>query len=167
VVVELAARHPALVGALGLVDGGWIDLPARFASWSACESALRPPSLDGLRAADLRARLRAGHPSWSPAAVEATLANLREGPDGRLSRRLPIDRHMEIVRSMYDHPPQQWYPRLTMPVLLMPAGDASRVAAAVAALPSASVRPYPGGDHDLHAEQPDRVARDLLTLVRS
>ncbi|MEV0715090.1 alpha/beta hydrolase [Asanoa sp. NPDC050611] len=167
VVVELAARHPSLVRALALVDGGWIDLPSTFSSWSACEAALRPPALDGMRAADLRARLRRGHPSWSATAVEATLANLREGPDGRLSRRLPIDRHMRIVRSMYDHPPQGWFPRLTMPVLLMPAGDPSRVESAVAAIPTASVRPYPGGDHDLHAQQPDRVAHDLLTLVRS
>jgi pimeloyl-ACP methyl ester carboxylesterase len=184
VVVQLAATHPTLVRALALVDGGWIDLPAEFGSWSACAAALRPPDLDGLRADDLRARLRAAHPDWSAAAVEATLANLRLGPDGRLSRRLPIERHMEILRSIYDHPPRQWYPRLTMPVLLMPAvrgerpgtrerpgareqpGARERFESAVAAIPCATVRPYPGGDHDLHAQQPDRVAADLLTLVR-
>ncbi|GAA1872488.1 alpha/beta fold hydrolase [Asanoa iriomotensis] len=166
VVVEFAALHPASVGALALVDGGWIDLPSSFGSWAACAAALRPPELDGLRADDLRAHLRRGHPDWSAAAVEATLANLRVDPDGRLSRRLPIDRHMEIVRSMYDHPPQQWYPRLTMPVLLMPAGAASRVESAATAIPSATVHAYAGGDHDLHAQQPARVAADLLTLVR-
>jgi hypothetical protein len=32
-------------------------------------------------------------------------------------------------------------------------------------MPSARVRPYEGGDHDLHAQQPARVAADLLSLV--
>ncbi|MDG4821058.1 alpha/beta hydrolase [Asanoa sp. WMMD1127] len=164
VVVELAARHPSLVRALALVDGGWIDLPASFSSWSACASALRPPAIDGSLVDDLRARLRSGHPDWSAEAVEATLANLRVDAAGRLSRRLPVERHMEILRSMWDHPPRQWFPALTMPVLLMPAGGSS-VDGASAAIPSARVRRYVGGDHDLHAQQPDRVAADLLTLV--
>ncbi|MFD0594557.1 alpha/beta fold hydrolase [Catellatospora coxensis] len=33
VVVRLAAKHPELPGALGLVDGGWIDLHAAFPDW--------------------------------------------------------------------------------------------------------------------------------------
>ncbi|MEV4618823.1 alpha/beta fold hydrolase [Asanoa sp. NPDC049573] len=166
VVVELAARHPSSVRALALVDGGWIDLPAEFGSWSACAAALRPPDLDGMRADDLLARLRRGHPDWSTAAVEATLANLRVGADGRLSRRLPVDRHMEILRSMFDHPPSAFFASLTMPVLLMPAGrSAARAAAAAAAMPSATVHDYPGGDHDLHAQWPTKVAADLLSLV--
>src|SRR5262245_39276524 len=46
VVVRLAARRPDLVAALGLVDGGWIDLSTEFASWAACAEALRPPDVD-------------------------------------------------------------------------------------------------------------------------
>jgi len=167
VVVRLAATHPSLVRALALVDGGWISLSSVFDTWAACATALRPPDLDGLRAADFRARLRSGHPDWSDAAIEATLANLRVGPDGRLSRRLPVARHMEILRSMYDEPPSQWFPALTMPVLLMPAGRGLPSPSPAAAIPSARVRPYPGGDHDLHAQRPDEVAADLLSLVRS
>jgi pimeloyl-ACP methyl ester carboxylesterase len=165
VVVRLAASHPSLVGALALVDGGWLDLAARFPSWAECARALRPPDLDGMRADALRARLRRAHPDWSTGAVEATVANLRVAPSGSLRRRLPVDRHMEIVRSMYDDPPRDDLPKLTMPVLLMPAGPASAVAAAAAAIPSARVRSYEGGDHDLHAQQPARVAADLLSLV--
>jgi len=170
VVVALAARWPALVRAVGLVDGGWIDLAAEFGSWDACAAALRPPDLDGLRADDFRRRLRAEHPSWSPEAIEATVANLRVAPDGRVSRRLPVDRHMRILRSMFDEPPAGHYAALTMPVLLMPSGrpGPSRspgFATALAALPHATVRRYEGGDHDLHAQQPARVAADLLSLV--
>ncbi|GFJ89674.1 hydrolase [Phytohabitans rumicis] len=165
VVVRLAAEHPAMVAALALVDGGWIDLSSRFDSWEACATALRPPDVSRLRVDQLRGFLRHGHPDWSPAAVEATVANLRVAPDGTVSRRLPIPQHMAIVRDMWDNPPQRFYPALSMPVLLMPAGDSSLAKAAAAGLPHATIKEYAGGDHDLHAQQPLRVARDLLELV--
>jgi pimeloyl-ACP methyl ester carboxylesterase len=147
VVVELAAGHPERVAALALVDGGWIDLAAELGSWEACERALRPPEVGGMRADGLRRTLRRSHPDWSETAVEATMANLRIEPDRRLSRRLPIDKHMQIVRSMYDDPPGPYFPKLTMPVLLMPAARKGRspsakgrLAAAVAAIPDGSPR---------------------------
>jgi pimeloyl-ACP methyl ester carboxylesterase len=175
VAVRFAAEHPALVAALALVDGGWIDLPARFGSWAACAAALRPPELDHVHVDDLRGGLRGAHPDWSDAAVEATVANLRIGPDGFVARRLPIDRHMAIVRSMYDDPPERFFPALAMPTLLMPAmptraGEAARVRAAIngaaTAIPRARIREYAGADHDLHAQQPGRVADDLLALAK-
>lgn len=174
VVVRLAAEHPALVRALALVDGGWIDLTAQFDTWEECETALRPPDLDGLRADQLRDSLRRAHPDWSPAAVEATAANLRVHPDGTVSRRLPVPRHMEIVRDMWDDPPQRFYPALAMPVLLVPAvpddperaaRTRARVGAAARALAGAAIREYPGGDHDLHAQHPRELAADLLRLA--
>jgi pimeloyl-ACP methyl ester carboxylesterase len=174
VVVRLAAEHPALVAALALVDGGWIDLTTQFDSWEACETALRPPEPNGLRADDMRARLRRSHPDWSAAAVEATVANLRVGSDGTLSRRLPLPQHMAIVRDMWDDPPQRFYPALAMPVLLVPAlstdparaaAARSRVESAAGAIAHATVREYVDGDHDLHAQHPKRLAADLLRLA--
>lgn len=174
VVVRMAAEHPALVAGLALVDGGWIDLSADFASWPECARALRPPELAGATADAMRARLRRVHPDWSTAAIEATVANLRVGPDGTLTRRLSIPRHMSILRSMWDDPPHRWFPAVTAPVLLLPAIPEDpqraqrirdRVAAAQAALPRATIREYLGADHDLHAQHPDRLARDLLDLA--
>jgi pimeloyl-ACP methyl ester carboxylesterase len=172
VVVRLAARHPETVAALALVDGGWIDLSATFDSWEACETALRPPTVDGLSAARLRAMLAGSHPDWSAEAVEATVANLREAPDGTLSRRLAVADHMRIVRSMWDDPPWRDFARITVPVLLMPAIPASDrdgrgvlVSKAAAALARSRIREYVGADHDLHAQHPDAVAADLLGLV--
>ncbi|HEY7224226.1 MAG TPA: alpha/beta hydrolase [Micromonosporaceae bacterium] len=176
VVGRLAARHPAVAAAVGLVDGGWLDLTASFDTWSACEAALRPPDVDGLSAAALRRHLESAHPDWSPAAIEATAANLRELPDGTVQRRLSIDKHMRIVRSMWDEGPWSDLPAITVPVLLMPAlpahdrADSPRdkralVARAATALSRARVREYVGGDHDLHAQQPQTVAADLLSLA--
>jgi pimeloyl-ACP methyl ester carboxylesterase len=173
-VVRMAAEHPALVGGLALVDGGWINLSADFASWEQCATALRPPDLNGATAAGMRAWLRRAHPDWSTSAVEATLANLRIEPDGTLTRRLSIPHHMSIVRSMWDDPPAHWYPAIAAPVLLLPAiprdrqraqRARERVAVAEAALPRATIREYLDADHDLHAQHPHRVARDLLDLA--
>jgi pimeloyl-ACP methyl ester carboxylesterase len=174
VVVVLAAKHPQVVAALALVDGGWLDPTTDFPSWEACEAAMRPPDIDGLPAEELRGYLRRGHPDWSADAVEATLGNMRIWPDGTLSRRLPVDRHMRIVRSMWDDPPQRYYPSVSVPVLLIPAlprdpeqarSRRARVDAAAAALPQATIREYPGSDHDLHAQHPRELAADLLDLA--
>jgi len=174
VAVVLAAKHPEAVAALALVDGGWFDPASEFPSREACEAALRPPDIDGLPAAQLRGYLRQSHPNWSAEAIEATMANLRVWPDGTLSRRLSIDHHMCIVRSMWDDPPQRYYPSITVPTLVVPAlpADLTRAAArraqvtrAVAALPSATVREYPDSDHDLHAQHPRELAADLLELA--
>jgi pimeloyl-ACP methyl ester carboxylesterase len=168
VVVVLAAKHPEAVAALALVDGGWLDPAAEFASWEECERSLRPPDIDGLPAQDLRGYVRLAHPGWSPEAIEATLYNMRTWPDGTITRRLSIDRHMRIVRSMWDDPPHRYYASVSVPVVLIPAGDRSRmnrVEAAAAAMPDATIRPYPGADHDIHAQHPRELAADLLALA--
>ncbi len=174
VVVSLAAKHPEVVAALVLVDGGWLDLAQQFGSWEVAETALRPPDIDGLPASELRRYLRQNHPDWSTDAIDATLANMRVWPDGTLSRRLPVDRHMRIAQSMWDDPPQRYYASITVPVLLLPAlpadpeqaaARAERVRAAAEALPDATLREYRGADHDLHAQHPREVAADLLALA--
>ena len=176
VVVRLAAQHPELVSALALVDGGWLDLSAEFDSWDACEAALRPPEIDGRPAAELRGYLQSGHPGWSTEAIEATVANLRIADDDTVSRRLSIPHHMEIVRSMWTDSPWADLSRITVPVLLLPAVPTepaaaarrrAQVARAAEALAAPRVREYPGADHDLHAEQPEALAKDLLTLVEA
>ena len=173
VVIRLAAEHPDVVAALALVDGGWFSPTDRFDSWATAERRMRPPDVDGQPASAMRARMRAAHPQWSDGAIEATVANLREDADGTIHRRLSIEHHMQIARSMWDDPPAPYYPGIAVPVVLMPAlpsdPDAAatrreRIMQAAAALPDATVSEYPGGDHDLHAQQPGRVAGDLLAL---
>jgi len=162
VVVQLAARFPERVTALGLVDGGWSSLRDGFPSWEACAKRLRPPDLDNMTAERLRSHLRRAHPDWAGWAIEATLANLRVTSDGHLERRLPIPQHMQILRSMWDDPPRPYFPDVGVPVLLVPAGDRK---VSTDGLADARVRAYPGGDHDLHAQHPDELAHDLRSLA--
>lgn len=174
VAVRLAAEHPELVQALALIDGGWIDLAAEFGSWEECAAALRPGDVDGMPAGQLIDYMRGAHPDWSEAAIAATAYNLRELPDGTVERRLPVPRHLEIVRAMWSSPPWSDLARISVPTLLIPAiaGDSARAArtrarveAAAKALDDARIREYIDGDHDLHAQHPKEIAADLLSLA--
>jgi pimeloyl-ACP methyl ester carboxylesterase len=174
VVVRLAATHPSAVAAVALVDGGWIDLSARFASWEECETALRPPEVDRMRPAELRGIIARMHPTWSARAVEATLANLRVTPEGRLARRLPIPKHMRIVRSMWDDPPWRDFPLISAPVLLLPAVPATHAEPANAAQPAepanaAQPAEAADGDGDRDGEEWRRasVVKAATALARS
>jgi pimeloyl-ACP methyl ester carboxylesterase len=187
VVLSLAARHPELVGGVCCVDGGWIRLADHFATFEQCWAALEPPRFDGLRHADVAARIRTAQAGWPAPGVDGMLANLVELPDGSVRAWLRREHHHAIIRSLYDGDPAVWYPRIRVPVLLCPAtgpdpaatgtgladdpvaqrstATQRAVAAAVRQLADAEVRWYPGAHHDLHAEQPDRLATDLLALA--
>jgi len=172
VVLQLAANHPELVHGLALVDGGWLHLGDRWPTLDAAWTDLAPPAFDGLTADDVRGRLASAHPDWSEAAVEATLANLRVRADGTVTPWLERGRHRRIVESMLGHRPRDLYPRVRCRTLLLAALapgddaiDARRLLdEAVAALPHAELVEFPGADHDLHAQHPERVAKLIGTL---
>lgn len=167
VALQLAADHPDLVHGLALVDGGWLHLADRWNSLDGAWAVLAPPPLNGMRADALRARLVATHPDWSPQAIAATLGNLEHLPDGSVRPWLSRERHKAIVASMLAHQPRRLYPRIRCRCLLLAAGDGPNPLAeeALAALPAGSaLQRFPGGDHDLHAQRPDRVAAAIGSL---
>lgn len=174
VALAFAARHRG-AAALALVDGGWLRLCERFPDFADCWRVLAPPRFNGLRAADLAGRAAVWHPDWPPEAVAGSLANFRALPDGTARAILDRAAHRSILRSLWAADPRQAYPLVDCPTLLLPAygeppgpGDAETAAAvaeAAALLPRARVVPYPGADHDLHAQQPGRCAADLLALA--
>jgi pimeloyl-ACP methyl ester carboxylesterase len=176
--LRLAVEHPRLVAGLALVDGGWIDTAETVGSSKHhTELAMvdQRASHRTITRAEMRDYLSGVHPTWSPAAVEAHLSDLRIGPDGSLVPRLTESQYMSIVWSLGDEPPSRWHRSVSVPVVLMPAipaadSDWTRrlrawVEEARAALPRATVSWYTGGDHYLHAEAPERVAGDLLGLA--
>ena len=190
--VRFAAVRPDLTAGLALVDGGWISPADVLDGGSAGRDGTSPDGPGADKPKDLgwwspdarttvktmRELLRAIHPTWSATAVEASLADMVEGPDGLLGPRLPLEHYVSIGRSMRDDPPSRWYSGVTAPVLLLNAVPPNPspswvtwvrkwVADAEAALPRTESRWYDDSDHSLHAEHPDRVAADLLDLART
>jgi len=174
VVLELAARHPGQVGAVVGVDGGTIDLQARFPDWESCEEALAPPALAGTPLARIEAWLRDAHPDWPETGIQGQLACFRVHDDGTVSPHLDRGRHLLVLRGLWDHRVADAYGRIGVPVLLLgaepPAGtDAHReraadLEAAARAIPDGRVT-WMRGDHDLHAQHPVAVARLLAGLA--
>lgn len=172
IALQLAADRPGLVHGLALVDGGWLHLGDQFPDLDAAWSVLAPPRFDGVTAEAVRASLRAGHPDWSDDAIEGALGNLRERVDGSVTPRLERELHRAIVGSMLRHRPRTLYPLVRCRVLLLAAiGDATparkheQLTEAATALAHAELVEFRGGDHDLHAHRPVRVAEEIARLA--
>ncbi len=169
VVLELAARHPERLAAAVLVDGGTIELSTSFADWPTAEATLTPPAFAGTSAADMEGFLRRSHPDWPEVGITGTMGNVEVRADGTVAPWLTLPRHLGIVRQLWEHHPPERYPEVAVPVLLVPAGDGSApparfeaakrdaVAQAEAGL-AVSATVWVDGDHDLHAQHPDRIA---------
>lgn len=175
VVLELGWRHPEAVRGIICVDGGIIELADWFSTWDACLTALTPPQLDHLTLPELERLIRAGSPELPDRAVAAALQCFREREDGRIEPRLARHRHLEIVRSLWEHRPSTRYATLGVPTLLVLAdtGDEARTAAkrraeamAQGAAPRLRSHWFSPALHDVHSQFPDRVAELFAATAR-
>lgn len=175
VVIELAATHPDVLRAVAAVDGGFIDLGSRFATWDECRDVLAPPRLVGTPLATIEGWMRRANPDWPEIGIEGALANFEVRADGTIAPWLTFERHMMILEALYGHRPSERYPHITVPALMIPAdtGDVAwthdkqeAVAAAVAALPNGRARWFSPAHHDIHAQHPVELAHVLLDLAR-
>ena len=172
-VLELAARRPDLVAGMACIDGGTIDLRASYPSWDNAASALAPPKIEGAMYEELDQRFRAMHPDWPDAGIRGSLASFEVRPDGTVAPWLTLDRHLKILRTLWESPPSELYAKLQVPVLLLPAESPGAPAAwseakheavggALGAITNAQVHWFSPADHDVHAQHPDQVADVLL-----
>ena len=166
IVVELAARHGRDIRGVVAVDGGTIELQRSFPDWEECERTLSPPNLTGMRYERLRGYIRAAHRDWSDEAIEATMHNMEHLNDGTVRPHLTLNRHLMILRGLWEHSPSQLWSQIECPVLFTPAvaHDAhstlkrQQIEHALATLKSGAVEWFEGADHDLHAQHPHRFA---------
>ena len=182
VVLELAFRHPAsrsrdrlrrrwLAGPAGQLSRlGGLPVGALTAASG------RPPALPRSRATSAPLI-----PTGRRRGIQGTLANFEVRPDGTIAPWLTFERHLVVLRGLWDHRPATRYPTIAVPVLLAPAepgptdavdGPGSEhlaprrdVEAAAAALPDGRIHWFTG-DHDIHAQQPAELADVLDELAR-
>ena len=154
---------------------GIIELAEHFPAWAQCESVLRPPAIIGMRASRFEGMIRAAHPTWPEPGIQGALANFEIRADGTVAPWLTLDRHMKILRSLWEHRPSQRFPEIAVPVMLAPADTGSNpawtadkragIAAAESTLAVSRTHWFAPADHDLHAQFPDRLATHLIDAV--
>jgi pimeloyl-ACP methyl ester carboxylesterase len=174
-VIELAHRHADLVRGVVGVDGGTIELGTAFPDWSECERLLAPPQLIGIAAASLRERMRSFHPDWSEEALDGAMANMEVLADGTVRPWLTRDRHMAILRGLWEHRPSALWSSIEVPVMLVSALgehlDAASLAKqaavdhAVASLRRSRAVWFRPADHDLHAQKPVEFAQTVARAL--
>jgi pimeloyl-ACP methyl ester carboxylesterase len=121
VALQYAVDHPDRVSSLVLLDGGFLQLRDDM-DWPTAERVMAPPPWTGVTLERIRQGIRQfTGPAWSPAVEVAVLANFEVGADGMVSSCLPRDRHMTILRALWEQRPSDLFGRVACPVLLLPA----------------------------------------------
>lgn len=164
-------RHPDVFSSGVAVDGGFIELAQTFPEWSECARQLQPPRLAGTRAGRLESAIRAMHEDWPETGIIGALSNFEYHDDGTVSPWLTFDRHMTILRELWEHRPSSQFPFIRQPLLLLPAdsGDVQwtrskerAVESALNVLAQGKAHWFRPAHHDLHAQFPERTADTLL-----
>jgi pimeloyl-ACP methyl ester carboxylesterase len=178
VVLETAARHPGLASTVACVDGGFIRLRERFPEWDDCARALAPPRLAGTPLRTMREWVERSAGDWPEEGRAGTLANFEVRPDGTIAPWLTFERHIAVLRGLWEHDPHDRIRAVSVPVHLLVA-DTGEVAwttskrDAVAAMSEQAdavgagpvvVHWFSPAHHDVHAQQPDAVAAVLVGL---
>jgi len=124
VALHYAAAHPAVPRALVLVDGGFLEMASLPGNtWERVERELAPPDFTGMTVESLLAfapRTELGA-IWGPEVERAVLANFYIGEDGSVRPRLSRERHMRILRAIWELKASELYPRIACPVLMVAA----------------------------------------------
>lgn len=170
VAMQVATERPDLAAAVVCVDGGFFDLGRRYPTWEACLRDMTPPPLAGRPLAAIRLRMRSQRPGWPPEALDALLACFEVREDGTVAPWLTRERHLEVLHGMWEVDAGSLWGRVAAPTLLVAAerpgspakgpwhDDVERCRNLLAQHTRAEVV-WMQGDHDLHAQHPDQVAR--------
>lgn len=114
----LAAHYSDEVAGLVMVDGGLGDM-GTVMSWEETLKLLRPPDIDGTPVEELRQMILEHTPDsmLTPEVEAAVMANFQIDAEDRIRRRLPVEYHLRILRSVWETRKSDLLPRIACPVL--------------------------------------------------
>ena len=179
VATNVAARFPERVSRLVLIDGGFQNgrlLP------DATEANFRdrfgPRDVSGNRQEFLeRLRIQLAE-CWGEDLERIVQTMVYEDENGQIRDILQPDHHTQVLTAMWNEPPSEIIPRISCPILIVPAGpqasrantDFSRtreimVAAAAQAAKQAQVRWIPDTIHDIGYHKPQELAQVIQEFL--
>jgi pimeloyl-ACP methyl ester carboxylesterase len=180
VILEYAVEHPDAAKGIVFVDGGMIDITSRpEMTPERAREEMAPPLWNGVTEAAFRERIR----TWKFADVadsahlqEIVFANFESNPDGTIRSRLSRENHLRIIDTFWGHKPTQLYPKLRVPVLVMPARQKNvdsmadrtwrrenAVSQAQKLIPINKVVWLEDSVHDVPLQRPELVANTILS----
>jgi pimeloyl-ACP methyl ester carboxylesterase len=179
VVLELAVRQPRIVRGAVLIDGGFMRMQDRF-DWAAAREALTPPDIDGMTVDEFLSwprRHLGGTLRITPQIEEVFLSLVRVDARGRIRRRLPVAKHVRILRALWEQDAPALLRRVRVPTLVLAvrsvpgtpdsAGfmdDKRRAAGAVKAIGPPVRFEWIDGIHDVPLQRPAAVARRIIDM---
>lgn len=178
-----AAANPERCTALVLVDGGILDfqdMPGT--TWENVKRELTPPDLSRFTLTDMVSRMRGGVLSnLSPQFIEQYARSIMDvQPDGTIRARLTLNRHLDILRIIYDMRSVDLLAQVKCPVLAVQAIDAEPTNERGAQflrmkkqgaertqklLPEARVVWMEDTIHDIPLHRPEELAHEILEFL--
>jgi pimeloyl-ACP methyl ester carboxylesterase len=167
IVVEYAHRHGDTIRGIVAVDGGSIELSQAFPEWGQCKVTMSPPAIAGMQYEKLRSYIRAAHLDWSEEAIDGQMHNMERMSDNTIRPHLTFERHVKVLRGLWEHLPSTLWSDIKVPVMFTPASrteDAhtktkrAQIQFALDNLSHSRVEWFTPADHDLHAQFPLQFA---------
>jgi pimeloyl-ACP methyl ester carboxylesterase len=188
VALALAARHPALVSHLILVDCPHVE-PKHWPGMTR-ERFIRESSIESYASSQayIEAMRQEMSAFWSPEVADIMLTYVRELPDGCVKERLQPVHQRRIRESVWEDRALSYYSKLACPVLLVPAAaepqpdeelperleNADEFAAAkgymakqvARAIQRCSVLWMPDTAHDIQLQRPQTLSTAISNFIK-
>lgn len=171
VALNVAARAPDRVTALGLIDGGVSRRSGVRETWEEVRARARPRDISGTREEFLdRLRTQLSF-CWSDQVERIVQTMVYEDGDGAMQDILRPENHIQVMRAMWEEPASQAYPNVRCPTMIIPAGPTpqnagserakvkqQRVDAAAQEIENSRVQWIPETVHDIGYHKPEELA---------
>ena len=186
VALEIAVRHPRLVGGAVLIDGGFLNLRDRM-DWPTTREQLAPPDLKGTPLHEFLEMVRYflhGQIEITPEVETVFLSLMRVDREGNIHPRLSRANHLRILRALWEQDSQALLRRVEVPTLVLAVRSAPgvpdsagfmeekrRAAKIVKAVGEQVHLEWIDGVHDVPLQRPraiaSRIARTIDACSRS
>jgi pimeloyl-ACP methyl ester carboxylesterase len=172
VALNVAARFPDRIAALGLIDGGVGRPGGPREPWEVVKARVRPRDVTGSREQFLDRLRHQLSFCWNDQIERIVQTMVYEDQEGQIQDILRPENHPQVMHAMWEEPASELYSRITCPTVIIPAGptperaDSERarqkqagVDAAGKAIPQCRVRWIPETVHDIGYHKPEELAQ--------
>lgn len=172
VAINVAARFPARISKLVMIDGGFLDghlLPN--ASWEVFQDRYSPRNVSGTRQEFLARISQQLGDCWDDDLERIVQTMVYEDEEGQIQDILRPSNHAQVLAAMWGEPPSLTLPDIQCPTLIVPAGPRPdraassfnltktvMVEAAAQAVPNNRVHWIPETIHDIGYHKPGELA---------